>query len=351
MSLALAAWHLWPKQPPSHDELRTVYHQLSQRVGDLWDSGQLRRPDGYTYAVDIGQLLIHAVQSDQKALYLSIRDAAIPHLIRDDQKDPYTQGFVGWRYQPGMALDASGTTEALRIAAGLWMGAQRFHLKDDGALAMMIIDGYGRHAYIDQGTWLIRNYFNFHTRSFANDSFLVDYDPDFLTDMAAHVGDAKIEALAERSYGLIESAFAPVGLFHTLVQPDVKTIMPDAPIMVFSPNDVIQINNACAVAATIAKGRPSMANALVNFAYAEGMGLRRAYYGRDGQPVDSTPADSTAWSCLVRVAALLERPTARDRFLLAAFPHWQWLADAKEPRPFALIEALLALDSLLAPSR
>jgi len=157
-----------------------------------------------------------------------------------------------------------------------------------------------------------------------------------------------VKALAERSYALVESAFVPFGLFHTLVQPDVKTIMPDAPVMVFSPNDVIQINNACAVAGTITTGRAPMAHALVNFARDQGADLKRAYYGRDGQPVDSTPADSTAWSCLVRVAAQLGSEAAMDDFLTMAFPHWVWLANDGEPRPFALLEALLALDAVLS---
>ncbi len=153
--------------------------------------------------------------------------------------------------------------------------------------------------------------------------------------------------LADRSYARVESAFVSFGLFHTLVQPDLKTLMPDAPVMIFSPNDIIQINNACAVASTVAEGRPPMAHRLVNFAHAQGAGLKRAYYGRDGRPVDDSPADSTAWSCLVRVAAQLGRRDVLDDFLGAAYPSWLWLVDAPEARPFALLEALLALDAVL----
>ena len=310
---------------PDRAQLGDVYAQLSSRIQRQWDRDTLLRPDGFTYAVDVGQLLIHAVHSEDKSTYERIRDGAVPLLVQNDPDDPFTRGFVAWRIKSGTPPDASGTTEALRVAAGLWFGGQRFDFEKDRALARTIVEGYGRHAYVDQGVWLIRNYFNFQTRGFANDSYLVDYDPDLIANMAV-----------------------PKGLFHTLIQPDVKTIMPDAPVMVFSPNDVIQMNNACAVASTVTVGGPDMAHSLVDFALRHGGDLKRAYYGRDGVSVDETPADSTAWSCLVRVAAQLDRHDALEVFLPLAFPHWQWLAQDTEPRPFALIEALLALDALLA---
>ena len=46
--------------------------------------------------------------------------------------------------------DASGTTEALRVAAGLWFGGRVFDRQLDTDLAVMFVEGYGRHAFIDQ---------------------------------------------------------------------------------------------------------------------------------------------------------------------------------------------------------
>ena len=93
--------------------------RLLSNMETLWTRRGMRRPDGYIYAVDVGHLLIHAVQLGNQELYELVRNAAIEHLVRDERDDPYTKGFVGWRVRPGRPLDASGTTEALRIAKGL----------------------------------------------------------------------------------------------------------------------------------------------------------------------------------------------------------------------------------------
>ena len=68
------------------------------------------------------------------------------------------------------ALDASGTTEALRFAEGLWEGARVFGEPADRELALLVLRAYRRHEYVDQGIWLIRNYFNLQTRAFATNS-------------------------------------------------------------------------------------------------------------------------------------------------------------------------------------
>lgn len=337
----------WPRHEPIEMQtLETVQVDLLAELETLWKESGMKRADGYIYAVDVGHLLIHAALAGEQTLYNMVKEAALNSLVIDRKDDPYTQGFVAWRVRPGRPVDASGTTEALRIAKGLWYGGRRFGLAVDRALALKIVDGYGRHAYIDQGTWLVRNYFNFQTRSFANDSYLVDYDPDLIADMARETGTPELQALAERSYAAVRSAISPVGLVHTLIQPDLRTIMPDAPVTVFSPNDVIQVNNACTVAETIVQGEPEVAHRFLDFVAGKGRGLNRSYYGRTGEPVDDTRADSTAWSCLVRLAAHLNRPDDMDLFLGMAYPGWTWLLEKRARRPFATTEAILAIDAV-----
>jgi hypothetical protein len=345
--VGLVAWS-WLRRPVVTDSMLTqVRSELLMELESLWNKSGMRRSDGYIYAVDVGHLLIHSALVGDRPLYEKVKGATLETLIVDRRDDPYTQGFVGWRVRPGRPLDASGTTEALRIARGLWNGSQRFELPNDRALALKILDGYRRHAYMDQGVWLVRNYFNFETRSFANDSFLVDYDPDLIREVAKATGDAELKELAERSYAAVLSALSPAGLFHTLIQPDLRTIMPDAPITVFSPNDVIQVNNACTVAETVTEGDHDTAVRFLDFVAGEGRRLKRSYYGRTGDEVDTTRADSTAWSCLVRLAAHLNRPKEMNFFLEMAYPGWRWLLDNRVRRPFATTEAILAIDAAL----
>lgn len=350
-ALIAATFYPWTALPP--DELPALRDALERRAHALWQGDGLRRPDGCVYTVDVGHLLIHAVGRGDRALYETVRPVARA-LVHDEASDPYTRGFVPWRSCRDRAPDASGTTEALRVARGLWSGGARFERPDDRALARLIVDGYGRHAAEEYGVWMVRNYFNFQTRAFANDSYLVDYDPDLIAEMARETGDAGLADLARRSTALVRAAVAESGLIHTLVQPDVATIMPRAPVPIFSPNDIIQLNNACVVAETVVHGAPEVGQRLLRFALARGDRLVRAYYGRTGEPVDDTAADSTAWSCLVRLAARLDAAgTGVDGAVTALLPHaawgWRWLTLDDEDRPYSTMEALLALDALLGP--
>jgi hypothetical protein len=55
---------------------------------------------------------------------------------------------------------------------------------EDQKLALTILDGYARHETTDQGIWLIRNYFAFAGRNFATNTFVIDYDADFVRQVA-----------------------------------------------------------------------------------------------------------------------------------------------------------------------
>ena len=107
------------------------------------------------------------------------------------------------------------------------------------------------------------------------------------------------------------------------------------------------MNNACTVALGVTRGQRWIAQNLIHFARQKGDDLRRSYYGRTGEPVDEVLADSTAWSCLVQLAARTEDLQATDHFMARAWPTWRWLADNKVNRPFATTEALQALDAVL----
>ncbi len=197
--LSFSAPH--PARPQTLTDLET---RLEQRVQEWLAADQWTRPDGYIYAVDVGQLLIYAALRENERLYLTLRDFAIRNLIRDDRSDPYTQGFVIWRYSKDVVPDASGVTEALRVAQGLWLGSRAFGQTRDMAQALLILQGYARHAYVDQGVWLIRNYFNLGTRAFATNSFLVNYDVDFVNQIGEAVANDDLKHVGVLSYELIK---------------------------------------------------------------------------------------------------------------------------------------------------
>jgi hypothetical protein len=370
MSAALAAGFLssiapaLPRVESSQDfaALRPQIKSLRDELAHYWRTwaieGRLaRRADKpgaqYVYAVDVAQLMWYFAQAGDLQPYLALRRFAAKNLVVDNRDEPFTQGFVLWRCRAGEKPDASGTTEALRLAKALWSGSAAFNRPADAELALVILEAYARHYTVDQGIWFIRNYYNFGSRSFATNSFIIDYDADFLRDVAEAcktrdpIRYEQLASLARESYGVLRRSVAPCGLLYDLLQPELKTMYFGMDVSAFSPNDVIQTTNTCATAATVVKGEPAIAQGVLRFFTSR---LGRAYlhyYGRSGEPATQIPADASEYAALARLAALLDAPLAAARFIEQAMPFWQRIVARPDPADaWTASELLLCLQSL-----
>ena len=112
-SLAVACSRDSPYEPYA---ARSTKAELHERVKARIDAGMLARTDGWVYAIDVALLMIFAANEGDEAMYGSLRAFALERLVLRPEDDPYTNGFVVWRTREGSEPDASGTTEALRIA-------------------------------------------------------------------------------------------------------------------------------------------------------------------------------------------------------------------------------------------
>lgn len=315
LSIALALVSCGPAPSPwEPEDARTTKEELHRLAKERVLKGSLERADGWIYAIDISLLMIFAAVEGDLELYGSLERFASARLVLDSDEDPYTRGFVLWRVRDGVPPDASGTTEALRLAEGFWRGSLAFDRPQDRERAVTILEGYARHQAEEQGIWMIRNYFNLGTRSFATNSFLVDYAPDFLAEAGAATGNADLLEIAEKSYALIERAQSKSGLLYDIIQPEVKTLLDDERMVVFSPNDAIQISNTATVAAWSVKGRPGVARRVLDFCHARMPELKGTYYGRTGEIARDKRPGIEAWASLVRLAIALERDEALEAF-------------------------------------
>ena len=296
----------WPGPEATREALIGLHGEVRARVL----AGDFARADGFAYAVDVGELLRVAARLEDREMYAALREFALRRLIVDDPDDPYTRGFVLWRRAPMPpdspdsedAPDASGTTEALRVSEGLWEGALAFGAGEDRELALMILDGYQRHASAAAGLLLIRNYFNFGSRDFATNSFLVDYAPDYLARVARDTGRQDLADLAARSYEVIRAARTPAGLLYDVFQPEMATLFDDRRTLLFSPNDIVQTSNAAAIAATALEGAPEVASRVLGFCRERMPGLRLAYYGRTGEPARQKRPGVEIWGTLTEMS-------------------------------------------------
>ncbi len=305
MALAAAGCRssVWPGPEATREALVSLHAEVRSRVL----AGDLARADGFAYAVDIGELLRLAARVRDRKLYDALRGFARERLIVDDPDDPFTRGFVIWRRPPqpvpgNDVPDASGTTEALRVSEGLWEGAAAFGLPGDRDLAVRILDGYARHASEAAGLLLIRNYFNFSSRDFATNSFLVDYAPDHVAEVARASDRTDLATIAAGSYEMVRAARTPAGLLYDVFQPEMVTLYDDERTLIHSPRDIVQTSNAAAIAATALEGAPDVADRILSFCRERMPGLRLAYYGRTGEEAREKRPGVEIWGTLTEMS-------------------------------------------------
>jgi len=339
------------REPPAAAPAE-VEAALKARVVAWLDNNALARADGFIYAVDVGQLMCYAVRCGDRKLYERLREEANLFVV-DREDDPFTRGFVAWRRSAtkGEPFDASGTTEALRIAEAYWRGGGLFDIAADRERAVMILRGYARHQGTDQGVWFICNYFNFGTRGFATNTFLVDYDPDFVREVAEATGDEALRDVARKSLELVRGAEAPCGLIYDMVQPEVLTLMPDFDHAAFSPNDVVQLSNSATVAERCVRGEPALARSVLRFAAMRRHKLPTRFFGRTGEPVkgkDGEPgrAGPETYAVLVRLASAVGDAEAKKLWMEKLLPQAAAFAENPgEPRLYTASEVLLGLSA------
>ena len=284
----------------------TLERAYTDAVRKMAHGAGVVRPDGYMWAYDSAQLLRFAAVDADLTRYLELRDAILKRFVLADIADAEARYDVVWRVRDGAAPDASGTTEALALADALLVGATAFKRPEDRVLAREITDAYMRHATTERGVWFIRNYYNFATHAYANNSFLVDYLPDVLSDAGDSDG-------ANRSNALLDRAMAPSGLFYELVQPEIETAFPGAGLAFFSPNAISSITNACNLAVYAVRGRPALAKRVLAFGVARANNLKRFYDVRTGQTRSTENAGTPAYACLTRLAVRLGDEAARKK--------------------------------------
>jgi hypothetical protein len=302
--------------PMQQRTLRILHKRLHQRLSlsILKGPKAWRRTDGFVYSIDVGRLLLYAAKGHHQTLYAKLAHFAKTHLVLIKQDDPYTRGFVLWRYAPNKAKDATGTTEALVIARGLWHGGKWPENKRDKDTAITILDGYRRHQTVENGIWLIRNYFNLKTRGFATNSFTIDYLPDFVKTVARATHKQTHKELADKSFRLLDKAVAPSGLFYSVIQPEVSTFLHKR-LSIYAPNGVVKLLNSLIIAERIARHRPWQSRRVLGWAVYRLPRLNGFYNAQTGHPAMRQQVGPATYATMIRLAIKLNQRDAFARIL------------------------------------
>jgi len=295
-----------PTIPQYASAAQALDAELRKALGGASPEAALSRRDGYLYGQDVAALLLYAARRNDAELYGKLVPVALK-LVQQNPDDPYTAGFVLWRAKAGQKPGSSGAAEALWMARALWTGAASFKRDEDRKLALAVLDGYAKHAYVLQGVWLARRGFDFSRRTFANLSTLPAYQPDFLAEAERSGGGKDWRGFAERSYALLERAATPSHLLLPVIQPEVGANYPGAGLEVYAPNGIAPLEDSCLGAEGAARGLPNLAAGLLDFAVAHagkaGGRLSAFYSVEDGLAAGDAPLSAGGYACLSRLAS------------------------------------------------
>ncbi|MEE2645096.1 MAG: hypothetical protein VYD19_09205 [Myxococcota bacterium] len=338
--------------------IRSLEVLLVNAVDRWWaESGGLRG-DGARYTVDLAQLAIYAAERKHWSLYHTLAPA-LSEVIIDDPSSPYTRGMVAWRWRPDEELDASGTTETLRVIEARWKARAVHQLPL--SLLSQLVESYGRHENVDQGIWFIRNYYNLSVGAFSPNSYAVDYDPDLLFqiaeviesgDLASKEREAGIElaararTLSTRSAALLTDALSQSGLAHQLIMPELSTLLPGLSTHFSSPNDIESLGNALTVAERCLVRCPLVAEKAHAFLHRQTR-LYRLYFARTGQPASPEFGGIVEYATAARFACKVGDRALLKRFLPRLLSLGEGLLQARdEGRLYSASELLLTLSCL-----
>lgn len=272
--------------------LHAILNEMSK------DGGLPLRPDGWAYAVDVGNLMVYAAERGDVQLFRSLSETVHRYYLVTGSDDANALYTIAWRARADRPPEASGTTETLRMVEAYWTAGQRWNNEYYRRLALAMARAYARHQTSDQygEGWYIRNYYNYGTKEYATNTFLVDYAPDVLRRVADGMHDPDLRAVADKSAEFVAKAQLDFGFFYEMYQPEISTLYAD--ITYFSPNGHSQIIDSHEAALGISDiYAPDRARRLYQFTkdqYLSQNGAIASQYQLDGTPYGVISADHYA---------------------------------------------------------
>ena len=306
-AVALPAASTTGADPAMHDAAAKLDASMRASL-----KGGAARKDHWLYAADIAPLLLYAAQRKDLTLYAALLPSA-QKLILNSKDDPYAQGFVPVRVKDGAKPEASDAGAMVLMARALWAGAEAFNREDDRASALMILDGYARHAYEMQGVWLVRHAFDFSSRTFSSGSLITDYQGDFLVQAERTSGSGDWRGFGARSQALVAQAARAAHLLRPLVQPEIAATWPGAGVgTAVAPNNLTPLEDSCLGAEGVVASNPDLGRATLAFAATQAAtGALKAFYNVvTGAPGGEAPLPASGLACLERLAAELNEGNA-----------------------------------------
>ncbi|MGC4074602.1 MAG: hypothetical protein QM760_19295 [Nibricoccus sp.] len=322
----------------------------------------------YVYTVEVAQAMEHFAAARLLEPYLKLREFAVKHLIVFyDPKESYTKGFVIWRCVPVRRPTRRGRPRCCGSPGALWRGADAFGRTEDRAVAVTIVEGVrpapdGAGGRLDDQQ-LLRVRVQELRDELVRHRLRHRLPPGGVRLAPGEAGRGRPGQAVQGDWPTTAGEWmrqtpSPCGLLYDLVQPELKTMYWGLDVCFFSPNDVIQTNNACTTAMTVARDVPEVAKGVLSFLLRrvqQSGGIHRYFYGRNGEPVNKMKLGPAEMMSAAMLAAKLNDPAAVGAFIDLGMVYWQSIAARTvdtlpevDAWAWLVSELLIGIDVLLA---
>ncbi|MEN3039621.1 MAG: hypothetical protein ABDI07_10830 [Candidatus Kryptonium sp.] len=290
------------------DKLRELKVKLNSELKKQIDLGLPFRPDGFCYAIDLAEIMHTSVEINDSIIFGRVYEILKRNYII---RDSWIDSSILWRYKPGSDIDASGTAETIHCAYAIFLAYKKWKVEEYRRVSYSLAKAYLKHGYmIDSNKFLVKNYFNYQTRTLSENTWIINQRPDFLMAIGIENNDAEMIEKARSMYNAVIQSYVKNGFFHSIYDIGVKTVIPSSNGY-YSPNGVFPIISSIDIGISIFQFNIKPSQQILKFIY-DNFGKWSDYYvliNEDFKSLGTGDFALVVYSKLIELYFLLEKPS------------------------------------------
>ncbi len=285
---------------PNYSRLRQLEIKAVDEIKQRLNSGLPFRKDGFCYAIDLAEIMQTGVEIGDSIMFNRAYEILKKYYII---RDSWIDSSILWRYKPGVEPDASGTAETIHCAHSIYLAYKKWKKEEYKRVSYSLARAYLKHGYmINSDGFIVKNYFNYQTRTLSENTYLINQRPDFLYEIALENNDSEMLNKAKLMYNAIIGGYVGKGFFHSIYDVGILTINPVSNGY-FSPNSVFPLISSVDIATSILNFNQKPAREILKF-FENNFGRWSDFYVyRDGDFIEQSKGNSTS---LVVVSAIID---------------------------------------------
>ncbi len=232
------------------------------------------RLNGFSYAIDLAEIMQTGAEIGDSTMFNTAYEILKKHYII---RDSWIDSSILWRYKPGVEPDASGTAETIHCAHAIFLAYKKWKKEEYKRASYSLAKAYLKHGYmIDSNRFIVKNYFNYQTRTLSENTYLINQRPDFLYEIGFENNDSEMLNKAKLMYNAIIGGYVSNGFFYSIYDPGILTIDP-ASSGYFSPNSIFPLISSIDIAISIKGFNEKPAREILKF-FEDNFGDWNDYY-------------------------------------------------------------------------